>query len=32
MKTMLRNIKKALKAGEQIDGATLVTSNNIQIK
>lgn len=28
----LTAIKKALKAGEQIDGATLVASNNIQIK
>ena len=28
----LTALKKALKAGEQIDGATLVTSNNIQIK
>lgn len=25
-------IKKALKAGEKIDGASLVTANNIQIK
>lgn len=28
----LAALKKALKAGEKIDGATLVTSNNIQIK